>query len=148
MNWQDGFPLRSGIYNASSEQDATARRYFYVERKQWSAPWYTGDSPEVIARAAKTVAEAPAGSIRWRILPKGTDPTDEIELVCSTVFNEFLRDFRAAPREESLPIYEAGTVKLAVDAFNCLTGLKLTEKQGELFRFLLAYVEDDKPRAG
>ncbi len=62
--WTTGRPPKAGWWNASSEFNPEARRYWDGQR--WSAPCYVGDSDEIAERARNTRSETPVRSIQWR----------------------------------------------------------------------------------
>lgn len=88
--WSKGNPPRGGWWNASTSRNVDARRWWFAETKQWSAPVFVGD-PDAHAEAAKSaprddateaiewrgLAEQPAV---WETLPNGvvkdTNPKD------------------------------------------------------------------------
>lgn len=98
-------------------------------------PWTGGLCPVGVAVRVHVVYangrhdSAAAGVFNW-----GPHPRDN-----------HLSDCIVGWREEghAPPVYEAGSLSLVVDAFNCVTGHKLTLKQGELFRYLMGHVADE-----
>lgn len=74
--WTDGRPPIRGWWNASTERDERARRFW--DGDGWSAPVYC-DDPRKNAQAAVTAdAECDEGAVEWRGVAVGDMDLDEL----------------------------------------------------------------------
>lgn len=63
MIWTTEKPPIAGVFVASTERNADARRYWNGRR--WSAPWYRTDPADVIEWARCTPARTEGDVIEW-----------------------------------------------------------------------------------